>query len=84
MPDSMPPVQPLAPVTPGKKNRESLIPLPKVVTRISTGERWAVQGGYNWEWIAENVCESEITGKQLYMVATGKAGRAGDWKIEVM
>lgn len=84
MPESLPAVTKLETIGPQKKKNESLIPRSKVVTRLSTGERWAVQGGLNWNWIAENVCGGEIKGYQLYYCAVGKAKRAGDWKIEVM
>ena len=84
MPDSLPLVNKLDPVQPQRKKNESLIPRSKIVTRLSTGERWSVQGGLNWEWIAENVCGGEVKGFQLYFCAVGKTKRAGDWKIEVM
>lgn len=80
---SIPAVTPLAPVEPQEVKQRSIIPLPKIVTKISTGERWAVQGGYNWDWIAENVCNSEVSGQQLYNCATGKRTRAGGYKIEL-
>ena len=84
MPDTLPPVQPLSSVEPQSGNRKSLVPLAKIVTRLSTGERWSVRGGYSWIWIAENVCEAEVSGQALYMCATGRAKRDGDWKIEVL
>jgi len=74
----------LPPIDPEHIGETSLIKMPKILIHVPSGKRLAVRGGLSWNWIAENLCDSAITGKNLYMNATGRSKRAGEWRIEVL
>jgi len=74
----------LPPIDPEHIGETSLIKMPKILIHVPSGKRQAVRGGLSWSWIAENLCNSAITGKNLYMNATGRSKRAGEWRIEVL